>query len=140
MGGVGALALAGGLPLRSADAQPAATIAPAERAAMADVATAFLKDQGVPGLAVAIADCGQVLYEAGFGFADKARAEKVVPANLFRIASVSKVLTSVAMFTLIEKSHLTLADKVFGTGGVLGTDYGTAPISPSSRTSRSSTF
>ena len=94
---------------------------------MADVAMAFLKDQGVPGLTVAIADCGQVVYEAGFGFADKARAEKVVPTNLFRIASVSKVLTSVAVFTLIEKSHLTLADKVFGADGVLGTDYGTPP-------------
>jgi CubicO group peptidase (beta-lactamase class C family) len=130
IGGIGALALAGGVPLRLAGAQPAATIAPAERAAMADVALAFLKDQGVPGLAVAIADCGQVVYEAGFGFADKARAEKVIPTNLFRIASVSKVLTSVAVFTLVEKGHLTLADKVFGTGGVLGTDYGTAPYKP----------
>ena len=71
---------------------------------MADVAMAFLKDQGVPGLTVAIADCGQVVYEAGFGFADKARAEKVVPTNLFRIASVSKVLTSVAVFTLIGRA------------------------------------
>jgi CubicO group peptidase (beta-lactamase class C family) len=130
IGGIGALTLAGGVPSRLAGAQPAAAIAPAERAAMADVAMAFLKDQGVPGLAVAIADCGQVAYEAGFGFADKARAEKVVPTNLFRIASVSKVLTSVAVFTLIEKSHLTLADKVFGTGGVLGTDYGTPPYKP----------
>jgi CubicO group peptidase (beta-lactamase class C family) len=130
IGGIGALALAGGVWPRLAGAQPAATIVPAERAAMADVATAFLKDQGVPGLAVAIADCGQVLYEAGFGFADKARGEKVVPTNLFRIASVSKVLTSVAVFALIEKGRLTLADKVFGTGGVLGTDYGTAPYKP----------
>jgi CubicO group peptidase (beta-lactamase class C family) len=130
IGGIGALALAGIGPSRLARAQPAGGIAPAERAAMAEIATAFLKDQDVPGLAVVIANCGQVAYEAGFGFADRARAEKVVPTNLFRIASVSKVLTSVAVFTLIEKGHLTLADKVFGTGGVLGADYGTPPYKP----------
>jgi hypothetical protein len=48
----------------------------------------------------------------------------VTPAHLFRIASVSKPLTSVAVFTLIEKGRLKLEDHVFGAGGVLGFDYG----------------
>src|ERR1700733_3974993 len=130
IGGIGGLALAGVVPSRLARAQAAAGIAPAERAAMADIATAFLRDQGVPGLSVVIANCGQVAYEAGFGFADRARAEEVVPSNLFRIAIVRDLLSSVRVFTLIEKGRLTLADKVFGTAGVLGTDYGTPPYKP----------
>ena len=130
IGGIAALALADVVPSRFACAQAAAEIAPAERAAMADIATAFLKGQSVPGLAVAIADCGQVLYEAGFGFADKARGEKVTPKNIFRIASISKPFTAAALFTLIEQGRLSLADKVFGAGAVLGTTYGTTPYKP----------
>lgn len=135
IGGIGALALAEVVRPRLAFAQPAAAnaaaeIAPAERVAMAEIATAFLKDQGVPGLSVVIANCGRVAYEAGFGFADKAKFEKVVPTSIFRIASVSKPFTSVAVFTLIEQGRLRLDDKVFGAGGVLGTDYGTPPYKP----------
>jgi CubicO group peptidase (beta-lactamase class C family) len=132
IGGIGALALADVVGSGLARAQPApespaAEITPVERAAMAEVATTFLSDQGVPGLSVVIANCGRVAYEAGFGFADKAKGLKVVPTSIFRIASVSKPFTSVAVFTLIEQGRLRLDSKVFGAGGVLGTDYGTPP-------------
>ncbi len=46
---------------------------------------------------------------------------------MFRIASVTKPITSVTIFTLIEKGRLNLNDKVFGPSGVLGTKYGKAP-------------
>jgi CubicO group peptidase (beta-lactamase class C family) len=129
IGGIGALALADIVPSGFARTQ-SDEIAPAERAAMADIAAAFLKDNGVPGLAVVIANCGQVVYEAGFGFADKARGDKVKPTSIFRIASISKPLTSAAVFTLVEQGRLRLDDKVFGAGGVLGTQYGRKPYKP----------
>jgi len=47
----------------------------------------------------------------------------VTPTHLFRIASVSKPITSVAIFSLLEQDRLTLADKVFGSGGILESDY-----------------
>jgi CubicO group peptidase (beta-lactamase class C family) len=50
--------------------------------------------------------------------------------HLFRIASVSKPITSTAIFGLIEQGRLRLGDRIFGTGGVLGTDFGGPPYRP----------
>jgi CubicO group peptidase (beta-lactamase class C family) len=131
LGSAAALALVEVPQARLAAAQPASgEITGAERSTMAGIATVFLKEQGVPGLAVVIAHDGQVVYEAGFGLADKQMGEKVTPMHLFRIASISKPLTSVAVFTLIEQGRLKLVDKVFGAGGVLKTDYGEPPYHP----------
>lgn len=96
----------------------------AEAEAIAKVAKAFMDKYRVPGLSVAFARRGEMVYEAGFGYADETEGQRVTPAHLFRIASVSKPITSVAIFTLIEKGRLKLEDKVFGTDGVLGLDYG----------------
>ena len=78
----------------------------------------------IPGLSVAIARRGQFVYQAGFGYADKTSDQLVIPAHLFRIASVTKPITSVALFTLVELGRLKLDDLVFGGKGVLGFDYG----------------
>jgi CubicO group peptidase (beta-lactamase class C family) len=56
--------------------------------------------------------------------ADRQHAGQVDTSSLFRIASVTKPITSVTIFTLIEKGKLNLSDKVFGPSGVLGTRYG----------------
>jgi len=100
---------------------------PQELAGMEAVALTFMRDHSVPGLSVAVARDGQLLYERAFGFADRDRNEKVTPAHLFRIASVSKPITSVTLFRLMEETHLTLEDVVFGPSGILGSDFGKAP-------------
>ena len=123
--GLGTLAVAApGL----AFAQPRAVeLGGADRTVVNAVAEAVVKKFDVPGLSVAIAHRGQLVYQQGFGFANKQSGEKVTPAHLFRIASVSKPITSVAIFTLVERGKLRLADKVFGPRGILGTDYGGPP-------------
>jgi CubicO group peptidase (beta-lactamase class C family) len=70
-----------------------------------------------------------VLHRA-YGLADRDKGEKVTPAHLFRIASVSKPITSVTVFQLIEQGKLRLEDAVFGPGGILGTDFGRPPYKP----------
>ena len=57
---------------------------------MEAVVSAFMRDHLVPGLSMAVARDGELLYERGFGFADRDKNERVTPAHLFRIASVSK--------------------------------------------------
>jgi len=94
---------------------------------MEGVASAFMSAHSVPGLSVAVARDGELLYERGFGFADRDRNERVMPAHLFRIASVSKPITSVALFRLVEDERLTLEDTVFGPGGILENGFGKAP-------------
>ncbi len=100
---------------------------PAELLGMDGVASAFMKAHSVPGLSVAIARKGELVYEQGFGFADQGKGEKVTPSHLFRIASVSKPITSVAIFDLIERGHLHLEDVVFGPGGLVRSDFGAPP-------------
>jgi CubicO group peptidase (beta-lactamase class C family) len=103
---------------------------PPERAAMAAIAQDYMQKYTVPGLSVAIGHGGRIIYAEAFGVADRERRERLLPSHLFRIASVSKPITSVAVFSLIEQSRLNLGDRVFGPGGVLGTDYGGPPYHP----------
>ncbi len=97
---------------------------------MAEAATGFMTSYAVPGLSVAIAREGRLVYAEGFGLADREAREKLTPAHRFRIASVTKPITSAAVFTLIEQRRLHLEDRIFGRGGVLGVDYGAPPYSP----------
>jgi CubicO group peptidase (beta-lactamase class C family) len=98
-----------------------------ELAAMRGVASAFMKQHSVPGLAVAVARHGDIVYDEAFGFADRGRNERLTTGNLFRIASVTKPFTSAAIFMLIEQGRLQLEDPVFGPGGLLRGDFGQPP-------------
>jgi CubicO group peptidase (beta-lactamase class C family) len=97
------------------------------RAAMFRIARAFMVQYSVPGMSIAITRRGKFVYQHQFGMADKQAAQQVLPDSLFRIASVTKPITSVTIFTLIEKGRLNLSDKVFGASGILGTQYGKTP-------------
>ncbi len=62
---------------------------------------------------VAVAHQGRIVYARGFGWADREKQEKVEPESMFRIASVSKPITSVAVLQLVERGKLKLSDRVF---------------------------
>ena len=94
---------------------------------MLGVATGFMKQHSIPGLSVAVARRGELVYEEAFGFSDRDRGEKLTSSNLFRIASVSKPFTSVGIFLLIEQGRLELDNLVFGPAGVLRGDFGAPP-------------
>lgn len=87
----------------------------------------FMARFDVPGLSLAITKNGRLVYTKGYGFADEEMAAKVDTSSLFRIASLSKYITSVGIMTLIEEGALSMNDKVFGQGAILGTDFGTQP-------------
>jgi CubicO group peptidase (beta-lactamase class C family) len=89
------------------------------RAAMFHIARAFMEKYEVPGLSVSITSHGKFAFEHQFGMADREQAQQLLQNSLFRIASVTKPITSVTIFTLIEKGKLNLTDKVFGPSGIL---------------------
>jgi CubicO group peptidase (beta-lactamase class C family) len=89
--------------------------------------TAFLTTHNVPGATLAISKNGKLVYVQGYGFADQAASTKVTTQSRFRIASVSKTYTAVAVLKLAQEGKFSLDDKVFGEGKLLGTTYGTAP-------------
>ena len=86
---------------------------------------AYLSTYQAPAVAVAVTKDGRLVYAAGFGQADQTTGEEAGPTSLFRIASVSKPFTSVAVMKLIEANQLSLEDKIFGPGTVLGSSYPT---------------
>ena len=110
-----------------------ACAAPAILRAQPDAAAIPAKlseDFKLPGLSVAMARHGKMVFEQAFGWADRDAREKLTPQHRFRIASISKPITSVTLFTLIEAGRLRLDDTVFGARGVLGTMYGSPPYTP----------
>lgn len=79
----------------------------------------FRQRWGIKGLSVAIAQEGRLVYAKGFGYANEEKQEEVEPWHLFRIASISKLVTGVAVMKLVEEGHISLDDKVFGPSGIL---------------------
>lgn len=79
----------------------------------------FMKDWNVPGASISVVRQGKLIYSRGFGFADTASMELVQPDHLFRIASISKSITSIALMTLIEQDIVGIDDSVFGPNGIL---------------------
>jgi N-acyl-D-amino-acid deacylase len=73
----------------------------------------FLAQHCVPGGAVAVTDQGRLVHAVGYGYADIATREPVQPTSLFRIASLSKPITAVAILQLVERGKLSLDDRVF---------------------------
>jgi len=112
------------MPGFSAEAEIQPKPTEAEAAAMAEIARQTMGKYHAPGLSVAVARHGEMVYQQGFGYADKTTGEPVTSASLFRIASISKPITATAIFSLIEKGRLGLNDLIFGAEGILKFDYG----------------
>jgi CubicO group peptidase (beta-lactamase class C family) len=92
---------------------------PEERNAISDVAYGYMAKFKIPGLSVAIGKDGEIVYAEGFGVVSPLLETRVNPSHLFRIASISKPITSVGIFSLVEQSRLSLTNRVFGEHGIL---------------------
>lgn len=86
---------------------------PAEQTAIEKHVAEFMDAYEVPGLSVAMARHGRLQLAAGFGWADREAEIPVEPRHQFRIASVSKPITSLMIFRLVEDGQLKLSDRPF---------------------------
>lgn len=98
-------------------------------AAVNSKVSAFMTTYNIPGASLAVSKNGKLVYIKGVGVADQVANEKVTPEYRFRLASVSKTFTGVAIMKLMQDGLLNIDAKVFGATGVLGTAYGTQPYS-----------
>ena len=67
-----------------------------------------LLGRGIPGLSLAVAVDGHIVYSEGFGYADLEERVPVWATTKFRIGSVSKPLTAVALVQLVEQGKIDL--------------------------------
>jgi serine beta-lactamase-like protein LACTB len=63
---------------------------------------------GMTGCSVAIAEKGQILFAYGSGFADLENMVLAKPQSVYRLASVSKSITAVAVMQLVEQGKVNL--------------------------------
>ncbi|WP_082650081.1 serine hydrolase domain-containing protein [Bradyrhizobium lablabi] len=64
----------------------------------------------VPGVVALVTDRERVLYRSAFGVADVATGRPLAAEAIFRIASMTKPVTSVALMQLVEQGRLGLDD------------------------------
>ncbi|WP_291166593.1 serine hydrolase [Gimesia sp.] len=102
------------LPLwKSPDAIPMTGLDQKEFASLDESIKDFMMLHNPPGMAVAVSYRGRLVYARGFGYADKETEELVQPDSQFRIASLSKPITAVAILKLVEQGKLQLDSRVF---------------------------
>lgn len=66
----------------------------------------------IPGLAIGIVHDGKLVYQKGFGYADVESKVAITPKTCFRIASISKTFTAVAIMQLVEHGKINLDDRI----------------------------
>src|SRR5579871_1904311 len=91
--------------------------------------TTFMQERAIPGLSVAVTYDDRLVYSSGFGYANIKNKEPVTTTDRFRLASVSKSITAIAIMYLTQIGAISISDRVFGNGGILGHMYGREPYS-----------
>ncbi len=94
-----------------------------------DKINAFLSTHKIPGATLAISKNGKLVYKKPYGLANVETGEKMTNDHRMRVASVSKTFTGLAIMKLVQDGRISLDDRVFGPGTILGTTYGTKAYS-----------
>jgi CubicO group peptidase (beta-lactamase class C family) len=79
----------------------------------------FLSRNDMAGASVSIAKDGKLVFSKGYGWADQDNRVRTEPYHLFRVASVSKLITAAGIMKLVENGKISLDDHVFGPDGIL---------------------
>lgn len=87
-------------------------ITPATAADRFDGARTFIAEQmkegGVAGVAVAVSQRGRIVWEEGFGWADREQRRPATEHTLFSLASISKPITATGLMTLVQAGKVDL--------------------------------
>jgi CubicO group peptidase (beta-lactamase class C family) len=90
-----------------------APVAAQPRTAPIDAALRTAVERGdVPGVVALVTDRKGVIYRGAFGVTDVASKKPMAVDSMFRIASMTKAVTSVALMQLVEQGKLGLEDPV----------------------------
>ena len=103
----------------------------------------YIEPGKIAGCQIAVARHGHLAYSKSFGHADRERGTAIADDTIYRIYSMTKPITSIALMTLFEQGHFQLDDPVArfypewrahrvwvsGEGDAMVTEPATRPIS-----------
>ena len=76
-----------------------------------EIIEAYRERNEIPGMGVAVAENGNIVYARGFGFANIEQNKEAHAGTIFRLASISKPITALLALRLQEQNRLSLSDK-----------------------------
>lgn len=79
----------------------------------------FMQEWRLTGVSIALMRNDSLVYCKGYGFANPAKDVKADVKHLYRVASISKLITAAAVMKLCEEQKLSLDSPVFGKNGIL---------------------
>lgn len=71
-----------------------------------------MKTLNIPGVSITVFDNNEILWSKGYGKKNKETGEDVTENTIFQAASISKVVSSVAAFKMIEENMFSLDEDV----------------------------
>lgn len=89
-----------------------AAVAPPATAPIDNALRSAVERGDVPGVVALVTDRNGVLYQGAYGVADVDTRRPMAVDSMFRIASMTKAVTSVALMQLVEQGRLTIEDPV----------------------------
>jgi len=72
----------------------------------------WISSERIAGLTAIVARDGEVIYRLNAGFADREAGRPITDDTIFRLASMTKALTSATALALVEEGRLSLEDRV----------------------------
>ena len=100
-----------GAPPLAAQSEPELDLERLERVADS-VAYGVLATDGTPGLSIAVAKDGELVFARGYGDADVENAVAARPETVYRIGSITKQFTAAIIMRLVERGEISLEDPV----------------------------
>jgi D-alanyl-D-alanine carboxypeptidase len=97
-----------------------------------NLVTSAMASNNIPALSLAISHEGRLIFNRAYGWADYGANRWAGANHRFRLASVAKAITGLAVVHGLENSTgrgLNLDSTVFGDGALFGEDFGTPPYS-----------
>lgn len=78
------------------------------------LAKKFLRKEKVAGMSISVSQNGSIIWSEGFGYANRKPKVKVKPEEtIFRIASISKSITALALAKLVEDDIIDLDESIY---------------------------
>jgi CubicO group peptidase (beta-lactamase class C family) len=97
------LMIAGNLP---------AQISKQSQRSIDSVINGLMTRASIPAVSIAVAERGKLLYSHAYGYSDLENRIPATPRSVFRLASVSKPITAVAIMQLVEQGSIHLDSSV----------------------------